>query len=848
MKVPNGDFGKFLKQESSEIKNINRTIPSGGVNIENNQVFTSIPHPQGIINLQPQIISNGFFSIPNQYAPCINQIPDNIKLQNQQQEQCPSNMNEIPNIMTLFPSSSSLKNEKNLKADNNTQKTGVESTNLIHQQLINQNLGTTNQQMLSNQGMTINRTIINNSSNNIPLGTNYLGNQCIVNNSHQNTNVFQTPNTSLQINEQIKNFLNSLKQNQPTNLINNVQQSTNVVPISTASTLSETTINHLINSMPGPSNISNIGTIHQSKGGGFTPQISVQQQPHILHNLRIPMESDCPQNSSIIPLSTSQQQQIIQQAILLSTTAPPLPTKEVVDEIFIKRKVCKPKVKIEGCEPLDISTVAGYPITCFIVAGEPRISFSEFSNTVLPHISVSAIHDAYQKFNMSTKCATDKQLLTLKLEGRIPVQLGTCTLITKSNAERLAGHFLCDVRHMDSFISKYDTSTFIKVIHNLFGGNTGLYYPYFPKTHCIKCIYCQFVFGPQKFLTHSHNTKSDKIAVWGYDDRKWRRYYNPPIDEKVDSMYLDIFKTLIIDNNVEPNRKRTAIDMKDEIVHKKPTTTNGSTISNISTTKNDTEKRIDNLSPVFPTPPGSEPSPSTGNIVTKPSITKVSNNTTTVVDVLPHQHHNNNLNVYAMTQPQNTRQNHNIVLQQQTHQLQHQQTNDNNKSAFVGIQQSIPNVTLSQNTIFSPSNSSPQQAQQQQQQQQQPLPLPQQSQPTIIGQQQQCIPMIGGNFPLNGLNSMQFNILINQLIQSQNYVDDPNKSLIESLAVLIPSNHLASVLTKLNNEFSNYKKEIELLKEQNKRMEKIIQVCINASDVIIIIIIKSNTKNINQKN
>nr|QWX95783.1 DAF-5 [Strongyloides stercoralis] len=821
MKVPNGDFGKFLKQESSEIKNINRTISSGGVNIVNNQVFNSIPHPQGIINLQPQIISNGLFSIPKPYASCINQIPDNIKLQNQQQEQCPSNMNDVSNLMTLFPSSSSSNNERNLKTDKNSQKTGVESTNLIHQQLINSNLGTTNQQIIPNQGMTINCAPINNSSTNITLGTNYLGNQCLVNNSHPNINVFQTSNTSLQINEQIKNFLNSLKQNQSTNLTNIIQQSTNIVPTSTASTLSETAINHLINSIPGPSNISNISTIQQSQQStGFTPQISVQQQPHLLHHLRIPMESDCPQNTTIISLSTSQQQQIVQQAILLSTTAPPLPSKEVVDEILIKRKVCKPKAKIEGCEPLDISTVAGYPITCFVVAGEPRISFSEFSNTVLPHISVSAIHDAYKKFNMSTKCATDKQLLTLKLEGRIPVQLGTCTLITKSNAEKLAGHFLCDVRHMDSFIGKYDTSTFIKVMHNLFGGNTGLYYPYFPKTHCIQCIYCQFVFGPQKFLTHSHNTKSDKVAVWGYDDRKWRKYYNPPIDEKVDSLYLDIFKTLIIDTNTETNRKRTAIDTKDEVVHKKPATSNGTAVTNTSIIKNDNEKRVDNSSPVFPTPPGSEPSPSTGNIVTKPSITKISNNITTVVDVLPHQHNNNNLNVYAMTQTQNIRPNNNIVLQQ-THQLQHQQSNDTNKSAFVGIQQSIPNnVTLSQNTIFSPSNLPLQQ---------QPLPLPQQSQATIIGQQQ-CIPMIGGNLPQNGLNSMQFSILVNQLIQSQNYVDDPNKSLIESLAILIPSNHLASVLTKLNNEFSNYKKEIELLKEQNKRMEKIIQVCINASD------------------
>uniref|UniRef100_A0A0K0FQC0 C-SKI_SMAD_bind domain-containing protein n=1 Tax=Strongyloides venezuelensis TaxID=75913 RepID=A0A0K0FQC0_STRVS len=816
MKVPNGDFEKFLKQDSSEMKNINRILPSGGVNIVNNQVFTTIPHPPGIINLQPQLLPNGLFSIPKPYVPCINNVNDNIKPPNQQNEQCPSNINELPNLMTLFSPPSTSKNEKNLKKESNNilTKTGMENTNLMHPQLVNHNMGSNGQQILLNQGMAINTNLINNPTTNIPLPTNYIPNQCLVGNHPQPPNVFQPPNNNLQINEQIKNFINSLKQNHPTNLPTAIQQQQPSNVVSTAPSLSETTINHLINSMPGPSNMPNINTIPQpQQHTGFVPQIPLQQ-PQLLQHLRIPIENDCPQNTTIIQLSIPQQQQLIQQAVLLASTAPPKPAKEVVDDILRKRKICKPKAKIEGCEALDISTVAGYPITCFIVAGEPRISFSEFSNTVLPHISVTAIHEAYQKFNMSTKCATDKQLLTLKLEGRIPVQLGTCTLITKSNAERLAGHFLCDIRHMDSFTGKYDTSTFIKVMHNLFGGNTGLYFPYLPKSHCIQCIHCQFVFSPQKFLTHSHNTRSDKVSVWGYDDRKWRRYYNPPIDEKIDSMYLDIFKTLIIDNNIEPNRKRVGIDMSDEVVPKKTTNTNGGpVVTTVTNNKHENEKSKDSSSPVFPTPPGSEPSPSTQNMATKPSVTKMPT-TTTVVDVLPHQHPTN-IHSFSMTQPQNIKPNTNLGLPQQIPIHHHQQPTDGNKSAFVGIQQPLPNVTLSQNSMFPPQQPNPPQP---------PTMLGPPPPPQLPGQ------LVPTNIPQNGLNNMQFNILINQLIQSQNYVDDPSKSLIESLAVLVPSNHLATVLTKLNNEFSIYKKEIDLLKEQNKRMEKIIQVCINASD------------------
>uniref|UniRef100_A0A0N4Z389 C-SKI_SMAD_bind domain-containing protein n=1 Tax=Parastrongyloides trichosuri TaxID=131310 RepID=A0A0N4Z389_PARTI len=767
MKVPNGDIDKYIKQDIGDSSTSLRNIVSNAGSIMNNQIFCSNGQQSNVLNLQQQLLSNGLFSFPKPAVPCANQVPENFNQPNQH-DQCPSTINELSNLMTLFPPSTSAKCVRNSKKDK-TPKTEAENINLLHQSLMNQNIGS-GQHMIPNQGMAINPNLINDATANPPLTTSYLPNQCLLgstsNNNFTNTN-------ALQINEQLKNFLNCLQQNQSSIL---TMQQPATVPVTTTSTLTGTTINQLLNSMPGPSNIPNVGTVPPI---GLLPQLNIQQQPHLLHQLRIPLQNDSAQSSTIIQLSPTQQMQLVQQAVILSTNAPMPPAKEIVDDILKKRKLFKPKAKIEGCEPLDISTVAGYPVTCFVVAGEPRISFSEFSNTVLPHIAVSTIHDSYQKFNMSTKCATDKQLLTLKLEGRVPVELGSCTLITKSNAEKLAGHFLCDIRHMDSFTGKYDTSTFIKVIHNVFGGNTGLYYPHFPKTHCIQCIYCQFVFGPQRFLTHTHNGKCEKLSVWGFDARKWRTYYNPPIDEKIDDLYMDIFKTLILENTSEISRKRPAIDMNDDLAVKK---------SNNYTNciKNETERRKENQSPFYPTPPGSEPSPPVG-MVSRSGVTRIANNNT-FVDLSQYQP--NNLHVYTMSHSQTCKPNNSLILAHST--------SDNN-SAFIGPPP-MTNSNFSQNNLFA-SNSS------------------------MMPQNVNL-----GNTNQNALNSIQFNILINQLLQSQSYIDDPNKSLIESLAILVPYNHLTSVLTKLNREFNNYKKEIDLLKEQNKRMEKIIQLCLSASD------------------
>uniref|UniRef100_A0A0N4Z7E1 C-SKI_SMAD_bind domain-containing protein n=1 Tax=Parastrongyloides trichosuri TaxID=131310 RepID=A0A0N4Z7E1_PARTI len=570
----------------------------------------------------------------------------------------------------------------------------------------------------------------NNSNNTNSINIENAFNRNIPQNEYVNTNpginigptfnsLFENVLTNQYLFNNFKQSINNFQQNSFNNLIGN--QSLNLINSSNVQESNITTTQNLANS-----NTQKLNTIRQGN--------SINGQELLLINiLCTPIEDDSLQIGPI-HFTKSQQLQLVEEAKYLSSNAPTPPTKEVVKNLVNKRKMNGLKEKMEGIEILHFSTVGDYLLTSFIIGGEPYISFSEFSNTVLPHIGVSIIYNLYQKFNILPKYATAEQMMTLKLEGKIPHEHKLCSLITKSNAEKLTGYFLCNIRDMSSFVGRYNTSIFIKVIHNLFGGNTGYYYPHFPKSHCIQCLHCQFIFGPKKFLIHSHSSKSEKISTWGFDSKKWRQYYSPPTDEKVDLLYVNIFKKLIVRNNHLNDRKRKVTNVNNIDIPIK-IARNG--IENLINPQNMFHHR-------------------TPNVVETSVIKKSSKNLG-----------NSSLGI-----------------------------SQNNKNLSLPYNESLKNNCFNINSL---------------------------TRNNLNLHDNNCQQPNMGIIPKNNSTPPGIDILMNQLLKFQNYVDEPNKPLIECLASLIPPNHLPSILKKLGDEFTVYTKEINMLKEKNKEMEKLIR-------------------------
>lgn len=174
----------------------------------------------------------------------------------------------------------------------------------------------------------------------------------------------------------------------------------------------------------------------------------------------------------------------------------------------------------------------GEVISCFVIGGEMRLCLPQVLNSVLKN-SIEEINSACTELQIFCSRCTPDQLAILKRKNILPLEATSCGLITKTDAERLVAVLvdrdppkLSDLRpKADHAI---DNMLSVAVFHDCFGKTRGLYRPDLyatPASPCIQCCQCSALFPPQKFVAHSHQSRtSSRTCLWGFDSLNWRCY------------------------------------------------------------------------------------------------------------------------------------------------------------------------------------------------------------------------------------------------------------------------------------------------------------------------------------
>jgi len=180
------------------------------------------------------------------------------------------------------------------------------------------------------------------------------------------------------------------------------------------------------------------------------------------------------------------------------------------------------------CSNVRLTSVDGKLISCFVIGGECRLCYQQFTALCLPDTSMREIDEHLNQLCIINMLANDQQLKALKMNEVVPATLPRCELITKTNAERLISKLKCSGL---SPSSRFQHSKHIKVAHYCFGGCSGrLYYTHLLEP-CFECSECLCRFFPQDFCRHSHTPTHTNTCYWGFDTANWPFYIH--VDDSV---------------------------------------------------------------------------------------------------------------------------------------------------------------------------------------------------------------------------------------------------------------------------------------------------------------------------
>ncbi|RWS27517.1 SKI family transcriptional corepressor 1-B-like protein, partial [Leptotrombidium deliense] len=177
--------------------------------------------------------------------------------------------------------------------------------------------------------------------------------------------------------------------------------------------------------------------------------------------------------------------------------------------------------------------LCGVPIVALLMEGEERLCLAQISNTLLKQFSYNEIHNRRVALGIRCIQCTPVQLELLRRAGAMPVSSRRCGMITKREAERLCKSFLAETAP-----PKLPDNFAFDVVHNCAWGSKGSFVPSrynSSRAKCIKCIYCNLFFSPNKFIFHSHRLPDSKyVQPDAANFNSWRRhiklYGNPPDD------------------------------------------------------------------------------------------------------------------------------------------------------------------------------------------------------------------------------------------------------------------------------------------------------------------------------
>lgn len=185
----------------------------------------------------------------------------------------------------------------------------------------------------------------------------------------------------------------------------------------------------------------------------------------------------------------------------------------------------------------------GKQIGCFLLGGEMRLCFPQVLNNVLTEFGLDQINRIFDDLRIFCSQCSPDQLNQFKAAKILPEDVNTSGLITRTNAERLCSALL---HHGERPIIAKNAISF-RVIHRCFGKCEGICTPEiysYKEPACIRCIECNLMFSPQKFVCHVHSNQENSTLHWGFDSNNWRAYLQVSEDEENREKYTALLDEL----------------------------------------------------------------------------------------------------------------------------------------------------------------------------------------------------------------------------------------------------------------------------------------------------------------
>lgn len=213
-------------------------------------------------------------------------------------------------------------------------------------------------------------------------------------------------------------------------------------------------------------------------------------------------------------------------------------TPDIVEEPIIAPPPAPPEIPHPVLSAADTGRsilyetfLEGKPIGCFMLGGEMRLCFPQVLNNVLMDFGLDQINRTFDDLRIFCSQCTLEQLNQFKAAKILPEDVNSSGLITRTNAERLCSALLH--RAERTRIAKGGIS--FKVYHRCFGKCEGICTPdlySYKDPACIRCIECNGMFSPQKFVCHVHQQQENSTLHWGFDSNNWRYYLHVSLDEE----------------------------------------------------------------------------------------------------------------------------------------------------------------------------------------------------------------------------------------------------------------------------------------------------------------------------
>lgn len=186
----------------------------------------------------------------------------------------------------------------------------------------------------------------------------------------------------------------------------------------------------------------------------------------------------------------------------------------------------------ESWDELQITSLQGELISCFIIGGEKRLCLPQVLNSTLRGVSVVDINNACDFLHIFCSTCSERQLCMLKKHRVLPPLATQCGLISKTDAERLCNWLLFESRPC-SKVTGHTVSSLtpdpdlLHVQHTCFGrcrGTLDVTRYSSPLAGCIACEHCGRRFSPRRFVAHAHGNRETRVVHWGFDSDNWRQY------------------------------------------------------------------------------------------------------------------------------------------------------------------------------------------------------------------------------------------------------------------------------------------------------------------------------------